>query len=204
MRQDDFWTDPEIDASLNTALADLWNKLVEAKGARYYENPTPSTFSTVANTATYPLPADFLQLSRICVLVDGRERNLKRFVDAETDDTIPVSKVWSGRIYYVSTFTPLSGDGAVFDGINGFEEWATLKTSIKMKQASQQDVTDLMTLWQLKDRAIEAMKDKRDKGQPFRMPDVISQRPWYEQRVSFELPRYQLKNGVFELRERFA
>jgi hypothetical protein len=200
------YSDSELNDEINLALTYVYDMLVTAYGERYYEKATPSSFSTVAGTATYNLPSDFYKLSRICVLVDGtRERNLERFVDMETDFTQPVQSVFSVRLYYVPCATKLVADGDTFDGVNGWEKMIAALAAIALKIPDEEDLSGLMAMVELETRRIQNAKSARDKGQPHRIADRAGslRRPWWDYVMTndAQLPRYSLKNGVVELRE---
>ena len=56
-----FVTDPEYNRLINLALAELYDRLVAARGQEYYEKEDTS-LTTANGTAAYNLPTDFYQL----------------------------------------------------------------------------------------------------------------------------------------------
>lgn len=200
------YSDAEVNDEINLALTYVYDMLVTAYGERYYENPTPTSYTTVAGTGTYSLPTDFYKLSRLCAVLDGsRERNLDRFGDMETDYTRVVQKAWTLKLYYVPCATKLVADGDTFDGINGWEKLIAAIAALALKIPEEEDIGSLMTVVELETKRIQNAKGARDKGQPHRIADRVSsrRRPWWDYVVTndAQLPRYSLKNGVFELRE---
>jgi hypothetical protein len=200
------FTDAELNDDIDLAVAQVYGQIVAARGAKFFEDPTPETFSTVAGTATYNLPSDFWQLSRLCVVVDGREYGLNPFMDNEVDGTRPVNSVWSCRLYHVPACPKLAADGSTFDGINGWEDLVAINVAIKCKQTNEEDCSVLFALQAKEEARIEALKQKRDLSKPHRISDVYARnrRMWPSYDYTGDRPRYMLKNGVIELREGFA
>ena len=207
LRVGQHWTDAEIQEQLNVHLADLYDKLVNAHGERYFEKATPTTVTTIAGTAGYSLPADFFKMSRFCALVNGREYPLDRFTDAEVDGTRPVSRAMTLNLYYVPTCPILASGASTFDGINGWEEYPILLTAIDYKQASEQDPSGLYALLDIQNQRLSKITRPRDKAQAYRMTDVTGRSRndrynWLTDATG-ELPRYQLRATDVELRDGF-
>jgi hypothetical protein len=207
LRSGQNWTDTELNDEIDLEVAYVYNKLVAARGAKYYESPTPSSFSSVVGTETYNLPADFFESSRLCVVVNGREYGLDPYMDKEIDGTRPVNQVWSCRLYYVPVASKLTLDATTFDGINGFERLVSLRVALAVKQETEEDLSGLLTMIQLAEAEIDKLKSMRDRSGPHRMSDAltIGRLPWWNHIADGgERPRYQIKNGVISLREGFA
>jgi hypothetical protein len=65
MENSQFPEDGEVDRLVREAIAELYDKLIEARGAHYYL--CGAECQTVANMAAYPLPADFYKLAAVYV-----------------------------------------------------------------------------------------------------------------------------------------
>jgi hypothetical protein len=69
MENSEFVTDAELTIYINGSIAELHDLLVASYGSDYFLSST--TFSTVAGTESYSLPADFYKLMGVDVQVSG-------------------------------------------------------------------------------------------------------------------------------------
>lgn len=144
-----FVSDAELTEYVNNGAQDLYDKLVAARGHEFYA--ATDTFSTVAGTTDYALPADWYS-TIVLVATDGggtyqrlRAWNYDDYHEllntqvqgtaytcrARVSDTNVVllpapTEVFTVRHVYIPTFTRLASDSDTFDGINGWEEYVVL------------------------------------------------------------------------------
>lgn len=76
------------------------------------------------------------------------------------------------RVWFVPTFTALEDDADTFDGVNGWDEFITLKTALKCINKEESDTTALsQELGAVIDR-ITAMSTARDLSEPEKISDT--------------------------------
>lgn len=198
-----FVTDAELDRYLNRHLKQLYQKLIITRGDDYYA--VTSTFATVANQASYTLPATFMQLLNVTVS-DGTRYvlvprfNLKeypalRYLQGLSTNDIglyryrlqagnievrpaPTTASHSLTLHYLPAFQPLTLGTDTFDGVNGWEDWACYGAAIDMlhKEESLEQAQALMLQRQQLDQQIDALAGNRDAGMPEVVGDVM--RDW--------------------------
>lgn len=191
-----FFTDTEINDEINASLKRLHNKLAQTFEDEYFHGS--STFASVADQKDYALPADFFKLLGVDVkrTSDNRwfsvhkfafqERNTRNFTAfglldyryrLRGDNIHLIPEPQTGltfQIHYIPTFTPLATDGATFDGINGWEEWAVIDAAMKMLRAEETDTAELQVDLQRIESEIEAVAANRDAGEPEQVVDLRS------------------------------
>ena len=189
-------TDAEITDHLNHELRIVYNALVAARGGSYYR--ATYSFSTVAGTEAYALPAAFYQLLICYVTAGGGNRvPIPMMTDSEAYDyetnfgvvrsqyperyqlragTIALapipSSVVSVSLVYVPAFTTLSSGSDTFDGVGGFYEAAVWRVVAAMQTKDELDPSFAMGKAQEWDAQIRALASDRDAGQPLRIQRV--------------------------------
>ncbi len=186
-------TDAEITDHLNHELRQVYNALVAARGGNYYR--TSTSFSTVAGTEAYNLPAGFYQLL-LCVVTAGAGNrfSVPEMTDAEAYDyetglgvvrsqyperyqlragtiafaPIP-SSVVSVTLIYVPAYTALAAGGDTFDGVGGFEEAAVWRVVANMVTKDELDPSFAIGKAQEWDAQIKALAGDRDANRPQRI-----------------------------------
>ena len=198
-----FVDDTELNRRINSALKRLYNKLVILRGDEYYGKST--TIDTIDGQATYPLPSDFFQLLHMSVSDGTREYALAKWnfkdwsalkwtENTQTSDASfyryklmgtsfeirpkPATAAHTFTIYYLPAFVPLVKDGDVFDGVNGWEDWACYTAAIAMliKEESFEQANALERDRAMIDDQINALAGNRDAGLPEVVGDNI--RDW--------------------------
>lgn len=188
-----FASDTLLTRWVNDACKELYDKLVAARGGDYYA--ARDTLSLVAGTASYALPATFFQLLAVQIDYGGDVCDLGRYelreealllsapvstdpralrwrLESQTMRFAPTPAVASTvRLVFVPAFADLVNDGDTFDGVNGWERWATMTVAIRLRQKAKHDVGDLMAERQRVEAAIDRLADHRD-GQPATIVDV--------------------------------
>lgn len=203
--------DAELTDNLNESLAELYDLIREAWGQEYFRATSP-VINTVAGTSLYSLPADFLSLISVDVMINGQLAvNARRFNEKQANAlrAIPFGPVqWNmytpiyyrprasnieflptpNGVYqiflnYIPTPTRLVSGGDTFDGIGGWEEYAVLDAAIK---AMKKD-NDYETVGSL-EQSKAAMADRIRRMAPQRdagEPEVA--RDIYEEMNAYDL-----------------
>lgn len=186
-----FITDAELTERLNSNLRTVYDKLVEARGAGFYRSVY--SFSTVAGTQAYALPAAFLALLSVNVtpstgqnydLTDAQEGELSGLTSGVTQGPLPTryhlrganiallptpSVVVPVALAYLPAFVELAADGDTFDGVCGFEEAAIWRTVAEMLAKDQSDPSFAIGRAVEWDARIQKMASHRDVGGPPRV-----------------------------------
>lgn len=195
--QTGFIPDAEIVEYLNTHLADLYDKLVQAGGQPRMR--TAYSVSLVSGTDTYALPGDFYQLQSIDILISANQRiSARPFMEYERNTFkgwntpwtvgrpvyyrlqgdnivfIPMpSASFTAEMHYYAAFQSLVNVGDRFDGVNGWEEYAIWLAVADCKGKGDEDPSYAMgRAGQLAVR-IEGLAPQRDAGGAERVQDVL-------------------------------
>lgn len=201
-----FVSDAEVNRHINSALAQLYNLLVGARGQEYYASQQP--YSLVAGTLQYDLPADFFQLIGVA-LYDGGSyyqpavwdwkqiaalaqlgtnggasaanvvyRVTGRFKPDPTAysdriELLPsVTTGWVLSVWYLPAAPVLAADPDTFDGVSGFEEWATLSAAIKMMAKEESDPSVLLNERAILEAQIRQLAPARNADRPASIADT--------------------------------
>jgi len=165
-----FLTNANLDYWINQSLNALWEMVVNADPDRYV---TEDTINATTGTKAYALPADFYKTRYVHLLINGSTDDrvtIEPFQMAERNQ-YKWAQRWSGQsdvAYvryrligsniefepdpgtntfkhgYVQLFTELATDGATFDGVAGWEEWAVLDTVRKCLRKEESDTSDVV------------------------------------------------------------
>lgn len=185
-----FVTDAELTERLNTNLRTVYDLLVEARGAGFFRSV--SSFSTVAATQAYALPAAFMSLLGVRIapsagefydLVDVTESEVTAF-DPVTTGALPTryqlrganiallptpTAVYTVEVAYIPAFVELAADGDTFNGVCGFEEAAVWRTVAEMLAKDQSDPSFALARAAEWDARIGKMAAARDVASPPRV-----------------------------------
>lgn len=194
-----FISETELTRLVNLKARELYDLLVEARGADYYANE--GTIAIVSGTSRYSLPADFYQLSSVTLewasqdfeLMfpigstrernnfqnwQGYEQNWTRYsrkgykLRASQIEFLPEPRTdVTCRLQYVPVFTALVADGDTFDGINGWEKMLALGVAIEMRAIEKRSASDLASLYGEQLARVEALKTERDAEAPKEIVD---------------------------------
>jgi len=202
------YADSVITEWLNQAWAELYEKLVTAKGADFYEKYSPPIV-TLANTAMYDLPGDFYQLLAVEAYINGQPYWLRSFTRAEravlantnifTDRDPLAYKIRGSQIefrpippagtnivmYYVPAPARMIAGGDSIDGVAGWEQYIIDSAGLQIAQREHDETLTKMlsdSIMLLGSR-IESMAAHRDAGYPPRVTDVtLSRSPRFRRR----------------------
>lgn len=205
-----FVTDAELTNGVNRHLKQLYNLLIIARGDEYYA--TSTTFAIGGPTANLPLLAPTFMALLSLAATDGRrvvwvpKFNLKQWAElvyqqntstAELDDyryrlmgfnleirPQCVNASHSFTLHYLPAFVPLVLDGDVFDGVNGWEDWAIYGAAIDMlhKEESLEQANGLMAQRAQLEQQITRLAGARDAGMPEVVGDTMKDWDNYSQR----------------------
>lgn len=189
---------PRVDVQrwVNKGLNELYDLLVKARGRDWFRSS--ATITLVPGTVDYALPADFLLLLTLRNDGGGGLEPYNPAQDAELRDTgvqssgsplyyqlragfvtlLPTPGTGTLTIDYLPTFTELATPDATFDGVSGWEDYASLYAArrIAIKDENLELAAtfagDMATLA----ARISSLATKRDAGSPGRIKDVRGQR----------------------------
>lgn len=194
---DPFHPDSEIDDYINEGIAELYGKLVLAKGDEYFADDFAST--TVAGINTVALPADFFKILGVRWHYASNRRiklprmDFQKFMGLG-DNVVSGWSDWSSvyymtqkqtvmfwptpkeahtlTIWYIPAAAKLTAPGDTFDGVNGWEKYVVLHAvrMVKLKREESTGVTD--TALADIEQKINSLSGNRDDGQPSHVIDV--------------------------------
>lgn len=188
-----FVSDATITRHLNLALRELYDRLIAANG-NYYETKLDQALTS--GTSVYALPAAFYKL----IAIERYSAGFGSVVDAVLNAYQPLETprtTWAGdpnfpryriaagnleflpspgtlnvRIRYIPTMTDLSSGSDTFDGINGFEKWATLEAACQCMMKEESDVSNLRAEQARVEARIQQMATERDAFRTVHIVDV--------------------------------
>lgn len=180
---------------VNKGLLELYDMLVEARGRDYYR--AEQVIPLVPGTTDYALPIGFYKLVGLRHEQGGALHPYDPAQDAELRDgsvmvgaspryyqlrganvtLLPVPGAGNVICDYVPAFADLSAESSTFDGVSGWEDYASLFAA-KRIAIRNEDFELVATLTQematLAER-IGKLAPKRDAGHPRRVTDVRGQ-----------------------------
>lgn len=193
MENSNFVTDTELTGYINASIAELHDLLISAYDGDYYI--TAYTFSTVANTDTYALPAAFYKLKGVDIR-DGsdwvellqfnfRERNVNTYtwnvdgpsfryrLQGSNVALVPTpTSVYSMRLWYIPVATKLVSGADTLADLNQYSEYVVLDAAIKCKEKEEGDVSVLAAQKMAMQQRIVTMAANRDAGTSETIIDV--------------------------------
>ena len=186
---------PEVIRWVNKGLLELYDLLVEARGRDYYR--ASASITLVAGTVDYPLPSDFYKLVSLRNETGGALQPYDPAQDAELRDgsiqysaspryyqlrganvtMLPTPGSGTVVVDYVPAFADLTTETATFDGVSGWEDYASLWAAkrIATKNEDYELVGVLSQEMAALGERIAKLAPKRDAGAPRRVRDVRSQ-----------------------------
>lgn len=194
------YPDSVITEWINKGLAELYEKMVVAKGADYFEKV--ATINTTSGQSLYDLPSDFYQLLAVEAVLNGQPLWLRSFTRAErailantnifTDrdpiayrirgnqiETLPIPPSATPlRLYYVPQPPRLAGPGDSFDFEAGWEQYVV---SWAVKEIADREHDDQLSgtaaaSMALVGARIDSMAAHRDASYPPRITDITMTR----------------------------
>jgi len=191
-----FIKDLQLNKLVNLALAELYDDLVNARGAEYYELEDTSIV-TVSGTASYDLPSDYYRLLSLH-LQWGTDELEEMHKLGSLNDRHLYTRIswqrWTRKAYhehgktleffptptgpatvvlrYVPAFQDLTTDASTFDGVNGWERVVALRVAVEIRMIQKLPYGDLMSLYQQERDRIQALAADRVVGEPAKIRDV--------------------------------
>lgn len=190
-----FVSDTTLVRWINEAYSELYDALVKAN-QNYYTAP-PTTI-TVSSGNIIPYPADYYKLIGLDKMDgNGQFNRIDQFVMIERNKyqnlllnnsfLVKYQQLKAGlyllpeqnaigtyKLWYVPTFTRLSADGDLVDGINGWEEFIIVTAAMKMMLKEESDISGLIAIRNNILTRIADMSQNRDQGQQQMFGDVYN------------------------------
>lgn len=91
------YPDATITDEVNESIAALYDRIRAARGQDYYEKT--SAITTTASTATYNLPADFLEMIAVELSAGGVVTKLRPFTREERGPLASSQRAWDGSMF---------------------------------------------------------------------------------------------------------
>jgi hypothetical protein len=197
IEDDPFHSPEEILDYINESIAELYGKLVLARGDEYYA--TAINGITVGGTRTVGLPANFFKILGVRWQFTPTRRikllrmDFQKFMGLDNSTVLGWTD-WSNvyymtqqanavfwptprgahniTIWYIPAAPALSGGGDTFDGINGWERFVVLHAVrlVKMKREESTAIVDAGI--QDIEAKIDSLSGTRDDGQPSHVIDM--------------------------------
>jgi len=194
---DPFHPDSEIDDYINEGIAELYGKLVLAKGDEYFANSVAAT--TVSGTNSIALPATFFKILGVRWQYTPQRKiklirmDFQKFLGLD-NNVVSGWNDWSDVYYmtqqqnvvfwptpkaahnvviwYIPAAAKLTAPADTFDGVNGWEKYVVLHAvrMVKLKREESTGVTD--TALADIEQKINSLSGNRDDGQPSHVIDV--------------------------------
>lgn len=194
-----FVSDTEINEYLNQSLAELYDRLVKARGQEYY-----ATEQTIATTGVegYALPENHYETLYVELEDGGTRVRLGSYSFHERAALIGTSAQNPGRPaafriiasnitflpaptagytirhWYIPACPRLTNDAATFDGVDGWEEYAIWRTVAYVQQKEQLDATFALGFVAQLGQRIDGLAPFRATQNTERVTDVY--RAWYD------------------------
>lgn len=187
----------ELLDGINEGIAKFHSRVVRARAQNLYEDST--TVTTSAQVEVYALPAEFMEVVKASVNINGFEVDLLPYEFLDTDgysDTaswqsmmarpqyrlrganisfrpIP-DAAYTVTVVYIPTAVKLVADSDTMDGVDGLEEfvvaWASKRVAIKQKDTELIAILDREMETALQE--IDGLVHARSAGAPPVMQDV--------------------------------
>jgi hypothetical protein len=180
-----------LDAWINEANQKLHGMLVDALGEEYVSSS--ASFTTIANTSDYAVPASFYKLYGVDLDYHGIMRSLKQYTRAERNTyrefhpeflpryslvgtnirlyPIPTAGL-TGAVLYAPEATTLVNAGDTVNYPNGWERFIVIDAAIQALAKEESDVRTLAAERAAIIKEIEQTKEQRDLATPKRVVDL--------------------------------
>lgn len=175
-----FVTSAEVTDLVNDEMPEVYRFLVEVGPPDYYS--ASQSFTTVAGTTAYALPADFFVETTVYALdVSNYKRPLLPVQDWSLARVQPPQAAFSITMEYVPAPTTLVSDSDTFDGIAGWDSLLTCRVARRLLQKRKADtasvdaeigqLTQHLSLGARRSKGPRYIRDIEDTyGLPYSMP----------------------------------
>lgn len=190
-----FVDNTELDRSINSALRRLYDLLIESRGQGYYERR--ATITTASGQADYVLPDDFYALLGV-VVQDGttyhdmgtwEQHELAAALRRQAVGGVTAahlryrlgqgnvlevrpqpSDTYTLHVSYIPTMPEIvEATDDIYDGVNGWEEWACLTVAVGILDKEESDSGPRRMERAAIEAQIRALAPQRDAGNPVRI-----------------------------------
>jgi len=188
-----FVSDAELITYINGSIAELHDLLIGSEDYYLVEY----SVNTIANTATYALPAAFYKLRGVDIRQNsGDWQSLRPFnfnernssSDTQSSNGLryrltgsnlmlspaPVG-VYEIKIWYTPVATKLVIDADILNDVNQWSEYVIIDAAIKCLNKEESDVSVLLATKADLRKRIENMSASRDAGQPESISDIYAE-----------------------------
>lgn len=195
-----FVSDAELITYINGSIAELHDLLIGSAEDYYLID---YSVNTIANTATYALPAAFYKLRGVDIRQNsGDWQSLRPFnfnernssSDAQSSNGLryrlagsnlmlspaPIG-IYEIKIWYTPVATKLAIDADILNDVNQWSEYVIIDAAIKCLNKEESDVSVLMATKADLRKRIENMSASRDAGQPESISDIYAENSEYTQ-----------------------
>lgn len=197
MTNSQFVSDAELNAYVNSSIAELHDLLLAAYDADYYLSS--ANIAIGGGVDSYALPADFYKLRGVDIRNGSEWHSLRPFnfnernvqIEAAVEhfryrlagSNIIFSPIPSGtqtvRLWYNPSAVKLSANGDTLNDINQWSEYVIVDAAIKCLNKEESDVSVLMATKADLRKRIENMAQSRDAGQPESISDIYMENADY-------------------------
>jgi hypothetical protein len=209
----------ELNDLINLELKSLYDRLVAARGHDYYESEstfsTASGTATYALSSMTPSAADLYEVRRVQLEWGSKDHEpVSDYKKAEETwyNNVATWGPWSSkawrlvgssikfvptptsvvtcRLLFIPALAELKGNGATFDGVNGWHDAVSISVAIKVLKAQKMDTGKLEEERDIVLRRIDDMAADRAANERHRVIDVEPERDFYRHRGRLHgLPR---------------
>lgn len=187
-----FVTDAELTGYLNTALADVWTRLVLNAGQPFYRNQ--QDYSVTPSTPIQALPSDFWTMQEVTCTVGGETWNLHPFMASEHGALMssnvympgiafyriqgnniefrPATRAFTATIYYSPVQPNLVNPSDTFDGFAGYEMAAIYDVCATVLNKEESDPGFYTNQRDRIFQQIDKLSAHRDMSSPERVQEV--------------------------------
>lgn len=198
-----FVTNSEIDEYINQSLAELYDRLVGARGMEYYA--AEQVITTVGGTERYALPATHYETLYVELEYNGSRYRLGSYSlheRAQLLDTaftgqtgvprafrviagdlslLPVpGSTYTVRHMYAPACARLVNDGDTFDGVNGWEEYAIWRAVAYVRGKEDLDVSIAVAYVDRLGKRIDELAAFRAQQTTERITDTSRRGRWFD------------------------
>lgn len=194
-------TELELNASANTRLCEVYDRLVDSGPADYYAATTQIV--TSPGFIEYPLHVDFRNLVAVYVRESTDERRqLLPMPEMARGRFKSPSGVWTLDVEFIPVPTPLEDDGDAFDGVSGWDELIANYMAQDIMTNRESDPSVVMSNIARLEARINSRAKSRDRaGKRVTDMDELMARPYGGWASSSRLSCYRLRAGNLELFE---
>lgn len=190
-------SDAEWNRLINLQLTEQHETFVQARGVGFPGTVSRATFSTVAGTSLYDLPATFMELLRCALVYGPNDRevvpSVSNYPDADRLEMLDWARhapkgfritgsqieffptpnaVATCEIVYTPAFQDLVDDADTYDGINGWEKVVALGAAVEAMALENRPNAAVERMYQEQRQRILDLVDDRQAQDPLEIRNV--------------------------------